>query len=929
MEVNSDITLDGSMVFKMQDHQKSQQSIGDVPIEKPVYLIDGSSFLYRAYYALKPMHAPDGTPVNAVYGFCRMIKRFFDRFDPAYCAVVWDSPGKTVRHEMFANYKATRQSQPTDFSSQKQLVKEFADLIGLHQIAENGVEADDLLAALARDFSKKGIKTIIVTSDKDLSQIVSADIALFDPFKETVRDVIAVENDYGFSIAKIPFFYALIGDTSDNIPGVRGIGEKTAQKLVVQFNSLKDLYENLDKVDNARIKKLLEEGCENAFLSEKLFTLHYPQVNSNLSFFIVDPAQFSAARPFFERLNFSSILKQIDSVKSRRIGGFAESYGYVFTTVTSEEDLIRLCEEVVAQGFCALDTETDGIGTMESQLVGVSVCCKKGQSYYIPLHHVSGERQVAIDRAILHLKRILENPNIKKYLHNAKFDMLVLRNAGIALQGLAFDTMVAAGLIREDGDRIGLKALSEQYFDEVMVSYKEVVTDHKRPNFKYVPFSEATDYAAADAHQTLRLVEPIEGELRAQNEFELYTKIEHPLISVLCDMEFEGIDLDIAVLDEVDSRVSEKLQTIVAQILDLVGMAGGAINLNSPQQVSDLLFNKLHLDPIKKTSGKTGYSTDIEVLQELAKKHPVPGLIITYRELFKLKSTYLDALKEEVNPKTGRIHTTFKQTSVATGRLASSDPNMQNIPVSDDNSFSIRAAFHAPKEKLLVSADYSQIELRVLAYLSQDERLLHAFNAGEDIHAHTASGLFDVSLENVSHDQRQIAKRINFSILYGMTAFGLAKDLNISQKDAKVYIEKYMAQYPGVLSWMERVVAETTENGFVTTLWGRRRHLPGIYEKNQVLYQLARRVAINTKAQGTAADLMKLGMVNLANRFEAELPEAKMLLQIHDELIVAVSQDEVNRAEKIMVDVLQNVVQWNVPLVVTVRSGYTWQDVTK
>lgn len=911
------------------DHKQSQQSIDKPSIAAPVYLIDASSFLYRAYYAIKPMHAPDGTPVHAVYGFCRMIKRFYDRFNPAYCAVVWDSPGKTVRHELFADYKATRQSQPTDFSVQKELVKEFTELISLHQVAQSGVEADDLLAALAREFAKKGIKTVIVTSDKDLGQVVTKDITLFDPFKEIVRDTSSVEQSYGFEISKIPFFYALIGDSSDNIPGVRGIGEKTAQKLVLQFDSLDDLYSRLDQVDSARTRKLLEEGRQAAFLSEQLFTIQYPPVASNLSDFIVDTSFFAHARPLFERLNFVSILKQLEGGQKRRTGGFAESYGYVFEAITDPAALEKLCDAIKTAGVCALDTETDGINTMQSQLVGVSLCYQKGRAYYIPLRHNTGEKQADFNQAIALLKAILEDQAIKKYLHNAKFDMLVLRNAGINLQGLAFDTMVAAGLIRDDGDRIGLKTLSEQYFNEIMVTFKEVVTDRKRVDFKQVPIIEATDYAAADAHQTWQLVSAVEEGLRVQHELELYEKIEHPLITVLYNMEFEGIDLDPAVLDQIDQRVSQKIALIIAQILELVGIQGEDINLNSPQQVGDLLFNRLKLEPVKKTAGKTGYSTDIEVLQELAKRHPVPALIIAYRELFKLKSTYIDALKTAINPKTGRIHTTFRQTSVATGRLASVDPNLQNIPVTEDNQLAIRAAFHAPAGQLLVSADYSQIELRVLAYLSQDEQLIRAFRAGEDIHARTAAGLFDVPLEWVTHEQRQIAKRINFSILYGMTPFGLAKDLNIGQKDAKIYIEKYMAQYPGVLAWMERVVAETAEHGYVTTLWGRRRNVPGIYEKNHVLYQLARRIAINTKAQGTAADLMKLGMVTLANRLEQELPAAKIILQIHDELIVTAPEDQAERAQKLMADVLQNIVQWDVPLMVTVRSGYTWQDVTK
>lgn len=897
--------------------------------KKTVYLVDASSFLYRAYYALRPLNAPDGTPVHAVYGFCRMINRFFDRFEPEYGAAVWDSPGKTARHEIFPDYKATRQAPPSDLFLQKKLIREFAQMIKLHEVAQEGVEADDLLAALAHDFAKKGIDVVIVTSDKDLGQIAGDHIVLFDPFKEAILDKDAIEKRYGFPIEKVPFFYALVGDTSDNIPGVKGIGEKTAEKLVQQFDSLKDLYENIENVETPRTKKLLEMGKENAFLSEKLFKFHNPHVKTDLDDFVISDHTLSAARPLFERLHFVSLLKELPGGAARPGKGFAESYGYHFKAVTDETTLQELCLSIEHQGSCALDTETDGTSTMQSQLVGISLCHAKGHSYYIPLRHQTGETQIPFDRAIEILKPVLENKKVEKYLHNAKFDMLILRNAGIDLKGLAFDTMVAAGLIRADGDRVGLKALSEQYFKEVMISYKEVVGDRKRKTFMEVPLVEATDYAAADAHQTWRLVEPIQKELRVQKQMELYETIEHPLITVLYEMEFEGIDVDRAVLDEINQYVTRKLHQISNEILDLVGMKGEDINLNSPQQIGELLFKELKLEPVKKTSGKTGYSTDVEVLEELAKVHPVPGLIIKYRELFKIKSTYIDALKEQINPKTGKIHTTFKQTSVATGRLASADPNLQNIPTGEDEKLSIRSAFHAPRGCQLISADYSQIELRVLAYLSQDKNLLEAFAAGEDIHARTASGLFDIPLKEVTHEQRQVAKRINFSILYGLTPYGLSKDLDVPLGDAKNYIDKYMAQYPGVVEWMDTVIQETKENGFVTTLWGRRRPIPGIYEKNRTLYQLAHRVAINTKAQGTAADLMKLGMVKLADRLTKEMPEVKILLQIHDELVFSAPNDQVKAAEELIAHVLDNVVKWNVPLAVAIGSGKNWQSIKK
>jgi len=923
-----------------------------LPVFLPVFLIDGSSFLYRAYYALGTLNAPDGTPVQAVFGFSRMIKKVIDQFNPHFMAVVWDSPGKTVRHERYSAYKATRQTAPSDLGLQKELIQEFITSIGLKQVAQPGIEADDLIATLAQTFSAQSHEVIIISSDKDLGQLAGPKVRIFDPFKDTILDVAALENSYGFPLEKLPFYYALIGDSSDNIPGVRGIGPKTATALVQQFASLTELYENLSKLSSARTRTLLEANRDNAFLSEELFTLQTPPFTISLEDCALAPDAFLRARPFFERLNFTSLLKQLPTTQQNPSPHAHTKYN--FSAITTEKELKRVCAAIALKKEVAIDTETTSVKALQTELVGISLCYEQGSAYYIPAHKnylpaetqtsfftTSKENDSTLSHEVIarHLKPLFESESIKKYMHHAKFDLLVLKSTlDLDITGLAFDTMVAAGLVREEGGRVGLKTLSEQYLHESMITFQEVVTNKKIANFSEVPLALAVDYAAADAHQTFALVPLIKKELEKAEQLTLYQTIEHPLINVLYKMELEGIDVDRTVLDKLNTQVTATLKVIEAEIRDLVGMSESELNLNSPQQVSDLLFNKLKLTPVKKTSGKTGYSTDSEVLSELALVHPIPQLIIRYRELFKLKSTYIDALPLEINPKTGRIHTTYKQTSVATGRLASVEPNLQNIPTNTPllnkdhqtiDSLSIRAAFMAPHNQLLISADYSQIELRVLAYLSQDPTLKTAFLHGEDIHARTASGLFDIPLDKITSEQRQIAKRINFSILYGLTPFGLAKDLNIPQHDAKLYIEKYKDQYPGVQVWMEQAVEEAKMKGFVTTLWGRRRPVPGIYEKNQTLYQLARRIAINTKAQGTAADLMKIGMVELDRQLQKKAPEAKIILQIHDELIVTAPESTVDTVAQIVKNTLESIVTWDIPLIVQIRTGKTWADVSK
>jgi DNA polymerase I len=897
--------------------------------KKTVVLIDGSGFLYRAYYGLRPLHTIQGIPVQAVYSFCRMIKKVADTFNPAFMALVWDSKGATTRHEMFPAYKATRQAPPSDLFEQKKYIQQFADLIGLKQVEKQGIEADDLLNSLAQDFSKNGDQVLLLTSDKDMEQILTDLITVYDPFKDVFINPQTFAEHRGFAVDKLVFYFSLLGDSSDNIPGVKGIGAKTAAQLVQQFASIEDMYEHLDSVKEST-RKLLIANKDNAFLSYQLFKLQYVPLNISKDQLAYDKNNRINASPLFQELGFKSLLQegQKSGVQAPKKVLLSESKGYQFIALRDRVALHEALKQAYETKVIALDTELDGLNPLENTMVGISFCCKKGVAYYVPFGHYNEGNQIPLHDVIDTFRPIFENSSIKKIMHNGNFDGRVFLQYGLKADTIGFDTLLAAHLVTKDWQKISLKSLSEFYLQEQMLTFSEVVTERGYKNFAQVPIVLATEYAASDAHQTLQLVSIMQEELKNQKMEKLYYDLELPLVDVIIAMEAEGIRLDLKVLHELDQFVMVDLERIKQEIIDVSGCAPD-INLNSPKQIEQLLFTHLHLVPQKKSAKKTGYSTDVEVLQELSKIHPVPALLLHYRELFKLKSTYIDALPEYVNKKTGKIHTTFSQTSVATGRLASFDPNLQNIPTDTRYHIHIRSAFKPEPGHIFLSADYSQIELRVLAHFSQDPALLDAFKQDKDIHAQTAAKLFDVNEVFVTPEQRQVGKRINFSILYGLTPFGLSKDLDIPFKQAQRYIEKYFEQYPGIQNWMERVIQEAKEYGYVTTEWGRRRYVPGIYESNRVLYDVAKRIAINTKAQGTAAEIMKQGMLQLEQAFIENKLDAKMILQIHDELLISVPELQREETEKLVKNILERVVTWNVPLKVTTRFGYSWQEVTK
>lgn len=898
---------------------------------KKLVLIDGSSFLYRAYYGLQPLHTATGQTVQAVYGFCRMIRKLIATLPSEHVVLVWDSKGPTLRHALFEQYKATRQAPPSDLFEQKKYIQQFAELIGLTQIEQPGVEADDLIGSLAHLYAAQQYEIIVVSSDKDLSQLLSQSITIYDSFKERTLTPALFEQEYGFAPAKVPFYYALLGDSSDNIPGVKGIGKKGALDLIQQFESLEDLYNRIDEVSKERTRQALVDNKANAFLSLELFMLRDVPVAIAEQQLVFDPAQWGNARPLFQELGFKSFLKDIDqqnSADNTPVITVSESLAqkYTFSCVTSLDELKQVLEAIRQAGVVAVDTETSGLDPRESHLVGISLCCAPGQAWYIPLAHQ--QECLSIAHVIELVKPLLEDQAVGKIMHNAKFDVLMLRTADIRVRGLIFDTMVAASLIVPDWQSIGLKNLSQAYFDEHMATYKEMVEQQGYSDFSQVPIAQAAQYAAADAHQTLKLWHVLREELREKNLEKLYQTIEHPLIEVLCAMEHEGMCCDAVVLNELEHEVAQQLAAIEQEIYGLTGTMPGTLNLNSPKQLEQLLFGTLQLPPQKKSAKKTGYSTDQEVLEVLAELHAVPRLILRYRELAKLRSTYLAALPETISKKTGKIHTSLSQTNVATGRLASTHPNLQNIPV-QTGTVTVRSAFKAPIGYTLISADYSQIELRVLAHLSQDPQLKAAFVHERDIHTQTAAALFELPLDQITHVQRQMGKRINFSIMYGLTPYGLARDLKISPAEAKTYIEKFFAQYAQVQVWMEQVVEQTKHAGYTTTFFGRKRSIPGIYEKNRSLFEAARRVAINTPAQGTAAEIMKLGMIQLHEKLIQNRLDAAIVLQVHDELLIMAADSVAIQVADLAKKTLERAVEWSVPLTVNVRTGKSWQEVTK
>ena len=896
------------------DHQLRTKSKRGNP---PLFLIDGSSYLYRSYFAIRqPLTTHDGFPTKVIFGLTNMLWKVLKEKDPEYVAIVWDAKGPTFRHDLYADYKANRPAMPDDMSVQIPYVRKIVNAMGLKQLEKNGYEADDIIATLVRRLTDQTI--IIVSSDKDLLQLIGPQVSIWDSMKDEVTDLDTFRQRFGIEPLQFLEVMTLTGDTSDNIPGVPGIGLKTALKLIKSYGSVSNLFRHLDELPDGKLKERLEAHKDRLDLWRGLISLADDiPLPLDINAFRRNPPDQRKLRQLFQQFNLTRFLNQM--VPEQTIS-FKE-----YELIQSSTDLARWTEMARKASRIVIDTETTSEFPMKAKLVGISLCITPPKAAYIPVGHKSREAQLNLSQVAEALGPIFSDRKIEKIGQNIKYDLIVLANHGMKLEGISGDTMVASYLLDPSKRRHNLAEIAQEVLGHRMISFREVTGTQKRVrNFAHVPLPLARDYSCEDVHVTSLVQKALWKRLKESGLWELFEQVEVPLIRILARMEMAGILVDKEGLDVLSTEFSQRLSELDEKIIEL---AGEPFNINSTKQLAEILFVKLKLPQIKKTRKKTGYSTDVEVLRELAKFHELPQQLLFYRNLSKLKSTYVDGLKRMINPETGRVHTSFNQTVTSTGRLSSSDPNLQNIPVRTEEGKRIRALFIPAPGDFLLSADYSQIDLRVLAHCSGDEALVNAFKNGEDIHRLTAAEVFGVFPELVTPDMRRVAKTVNFGIIYGMSAYGLAKELGIENRQAKEFIERYFAKYPGVKRYMKETVKKAREQGYVTTLLGRRRYIPDLKSKVRTVREFAERTAINTPIQGTAADIIKLAMIEVDSNIQAEKTPCRMLLQVHDELIIEVPEKEIKRTAAMVKETMENVINLAVPLKVDVGWGVNWAEI--
>ncbi len=880
-----------------------------------LYLIDGNSYLYRAFYAIRGLTASNGTPTNAIFGFTNMIMKILREKHPDYFGVVFDSPGPTHRHEAYEEYKAHRPGMPDELKPQVPLIKEIIDAFRIPTIEKAGYEADDILAHIAREAEAEGLEVYIVTGDKDMCQAVSPNIKLYDTMKEKITEEKDVIQRFGVKPSRFPEIIALMGDASDNIPGAHGIGEKTAVKLLKEFDTLENLIANRDKIKNAKARNAVSENIDNIVLSKELATLH-PDVPVNVPIkdLALKEPEWPKLLEHFRRYEFSSLIKLVPAQASPA----AEKTE--FFTVLDRKALEEALSDVKTE--ITIDTETTSPSPMNADLVGISLSTDPARAYYIPVGHsyLGAPVQLPKDFVINQTKNILENENIQKTGHNIKYDVIVLKNEGIQVRGVAFDTMLASYLLNPNKPTHNLTDAAMEHLGIKKLSFSDVAGKGVK-DFSEVPVEDAAAYSGEDASVTLKLKNHFVPLMQKEGLTELFHSLEMPLIEVLANMEMAGVKVDVPLMHTFSNKLEKELASIEQRIYFI---AGEEFNINSPKQLQEILFEKLGLRPTKKT--KTGYSTNIDVLEQLALIHELPREIIEYRGLSKLKNTYVDALPKLVNIKTGRIHTSFNQTITATGRLSSSDPNLQNIPIRGEWGKRIREAFIAEDGCLLLSSDYSQIELRVLAHLSQDEGFIEVFNHDGDIHTRTACELFGVKPESVTSEMRRSAKTVNFGIIYGISPYGLSQQLGIPPDEARYYIDTYFMRHSGIKNYMDALIQEAAETGYVSTLYKRKRAIPELKSSNRNIRQLGERLAVNSPVQGSAADIIKVSMINIWRRLGDEGLRTRMLLQVHDELLFEVPLGEKDTVMQLVQEEMENAIHLRVPLKVDMGIGRNWGE---
>lgn len=875
-----------------------------------VYLIDGNSYAYRAYYAIRGLTTSKGFPTNAIYGFINMLLKIIREKKPDGIAVSFDSPLPTERHRIFEEYKAHRPETPRELVEQMPYIRKIIAAFNIKIFEVPGYEADDLIGTVAKSIASEGVDIFIVTGDKDMLQLVDSGIKIYDPMKDKILDEEYIKERYGVGPERITEFMALTGDAVDNIPGIKGIGEKTAKELLSSFRSLEELLSNTYVINKEKLRKLISENADMVRLSQRLATIDTSvPLSIDMEEFRLREPDWPSLLSLFREFEFGSLMKLIP-VESREIS---------YETILSRERL----KEIVAS---TKDEFAFNIESTDDSLAGIALCTGKGHASYIPVSHlplsssgVGVPPQINKKDVLRVLSPIFEDGGIAKVGHNLKYNIIMLRGEGISLRGRLYDTMIASYLINPNRPNHNLEEIALEYLSKRKKTLIEVLG--KKGSFAELQIEDAAPYASENVSLSLELKEILLGKLKGDNLEKIYFDIEMPLIYVLADMEEAGIKIDTEILNDISKELDRELDGIQKRIYFL---AGEEFNINSPKQLSKILFHNLGFQPTKKT--KTGFSTELSVLEELAESHELPREILNYRSLSKLKTTYVDVLPRLINPKTGRIHTSFNQAATATGRLSSSDPNLQNIPIRGEWGRRIREAFIAEEGNLLLSADYSQVELRILAHLSQDAGLIDAFRNDLDIHARTASELFGIPINKITPDMRRIAKTVNFGVIYGISPFGLSETLSISRDEAKKYIEQYFDSHTEVKSYIEKALNEARDKGYVVTLFGRRRDIPELKSQNSNIRQQGERLAINSPIQGTGADIIKIAMINIWRRFKEEGLKARMILQVHDELLFELSAEELAIVRDIVKKEMEGVIELSVPLRVDISHGKNWAE---
>ena len=881
---------------------------------KKFILVDGQGLLYRAFYALPQLTTTYGQVVNAAYGFTMILIRLLEEEKPEYMVITFDTPVPTFRHKEFKEYKAHRKKMPDELISQIPLIREIIDNYNIATCSKEGYEADDVIGTLAKEAEKRDCDTIIVTGDKDAFQLISPHTKIMTTIKGVtevkIYDEEGIRKKYGVDPRKIVDILALKGDSSDNIPGVPGIGEKTAVALIKEFGSVENILSNTDNISKKSLREKIKKYKDQIKISKMLATIiREVPIKYDFDSFKVKQPNYEELWKIFKKLEFKNLLKKTAPKINH------EKTKLKFDLIDTEEKLEGLTNKIIERKYLSFYLVTSSDNAISSNILGIALCLKDNENYYIPLfalNLIENPHRLSLELVLSKLGPYFENQGIIKICHNLKFNFIVLWRHKVEIKGNNFDTMIAAYLLNPSSENYNLRNIFWEY-----LKYLKNNENMEGKKDEIISIEDACE----KAQNILKLKDVLEEKMEDKKLISLFRKLEIPLVKILANMEINGIKVNIDFLKEMSQQVNTRLGELKKTIYNL---SGTEFNINSPKQLSVILFERLKLPVIKKT--KTGYSTNADVLNTLAPQHKVVSFILEYRELEKLKNTYIDKLPFLVNTKTNRIHTSFHQTVTSTGRLSSSEPNLQNIPVRTEMGREIRKAFIAEEGFILLSADYSQVELRILAHLSQDESLLNAFKNDEDIHAHTASGIFGIDQNIISEQMRRMAKVINFGIIYGMSSYGLARNLGVGREEAEKYINNYFFRYQGVKKYIEREKEEARKKGYVVTLLNRRRYLEGINSKDKNIREFNERIAINAPIQGSAADLIKLAMIKIDESFKKERFKSRLLLQIHDELIFEIYQTELEKAKSIIKEIMEHSLELSVPIKVNLKTGNNWAE---